>query len=249
MPAYRPAVDISALNIWGPFAGFGSRWRHIAWLLDEGGDYAGKLIQKITAAFKDRQIPQAGIQQETLTARGILVENRPYFIVKRGLVSVALYVSEFGQDLFISLAAYLKPPISKLRSIILGIMAFFWLISTFLFPSLVGSMYADMAGGILGMGSSPSFLPAFLLCVLSPLAAINSLALFLFIVYGMYKWLTDKDFLAGLREKVNEFNEDDLMAMVLAVEQTVYSSLDEIGLDSEKLRVISLEERRRFPLF
>lgn len=251
-PAYqpaRPSLDVSALNIWGPFAGYGSRWRHIAWLLEDAGEHAQAMIEKVTDSFKDRHIPQAGIQKETLTARGIMVENRPYFIVKRGLVSVALYISEFGQDLFISLAAYLKPPISKLRTIILGLMAFFWLISTFLFPAMLGSVYSDMTGGMFGLGSDPSFLPVFLLCVLSPLAAINNLALLLFVIYGVYKWLTDKDFLAGLREKINEFNEDDLMAMILAVEQTINTSMEEIGLDADKLKVISLEERRRFPFF
>jgi len=49
-------------------------------------------------------------------------------------------------------------------------------------------------------------------------------------------WLTDY---------VNEFNEDDLMALEKAVEQTVRVSLDEIGLDPDDLKPISDVDNNR----
>jgi hypothetical protein len=98
-------AQLSTLNIWGPFTGYGSKKHHMSWLMDEQGARAEELVTEVAAKFSVRQIPKAYITNETLTARGLLVESRQYFIITRGLVKVALYISEFGKDLFISLAA------------------------------------------------------------------------------------------------------------------------------------------------
>jgi hypothetical protein len=199
------------------------------------------------------------MRQETLVARGLIVESRPYFILKRGLVSVALYINQFGQDLFVSLVSYLKPPISNFRVAVLGLMLLFWAYMMFIytnalkneFISYLTGLADSFSGGLNLFGNasptpppSPEALIA-LLCVIGPIGLLNNLALLLFAVYSAYKFLTEKDLLAGLRVPPNEFNEDDLMALEKAVEQTVRISLDEIGLNADDLKPIASSEGRR----
>ena len=243
VPQYRGTSGSSWLNIWGPFAGYGNRRQHTGWLMDNKGDSAQVLINKVDSKFKVRKIPATSVQQKTLVARGVIVENRPYFILQRGLVALGLYITKFGRDLFISIVSYLKPPISNFRVILLAIMIIFWLYSVFIFPNSltdsVNSLINGLGGGIFG-GPSPDAGGLFgLICLVGPLAFVNSIALFAFLIYSIYKWIAERDFLAGLRVRPNEFNEDDLMALEKAVEQTVRVSLDEIGLDPDDLKPIT----------
>jgi hypothetical protein len=48
----------------------------------------------------------------------------------------------------------------------------------------------------------------------------------------VYKFLTEKDPLMLLRTPPNEFQQDDIIALEKAVEETVRQSLDTIGIDS-----------------
>lgn len=238
--------SMSTVSIWGPFAGFGTRRRHIGWLMDNRGDHAKELVNKVNAQFKERQIPGATVQHQSLIAKGVYVENRPYFILKRGLVSLGLHIGQYGKDLFISIVSYLKPPISTLRVIIIAIMTLFWLYTSFIFPNSLDRAFGNALGGLnfLGGGAADADQLVRLLCIVGPLGTINSIALFLFVIFSIYKWLTEKDILAGLRVPPNEFNEDDLMAMEKAVEQTVRIALDEIGLDPNDLKPTDASGRR-----
>jgi hypothetical protein len=240
-----PPSILAPLSIWGPFAGYGTRRRHIGWLLDGSGGRVEDLTQRIHLKFGQRQIPGVMVQPKTLVARGVFVERRPYIILKRGLVSLALNIFQFGQDLFISLASYLKPPISNFRVIIASIMTLIWVFSSFMLPALVYSSASSALGGfsLLGGGFGARSAAPFgslltLLCVIGPLASINNFVLLIFFFYSVYKWFTERDFWAGLRSAPNEFNEDDLMALEKSVEQTVRIALDEIGLNSNDLKPV-----------
>lgn len=85
-----------------------------------------------------------------------------------------------------------------------------------------------------------------LLCLIGPLGTLNGLALLLLFIYSLYKWFTERDLWAALRVPPDEFDEDDLMAMEKAVEQTVLGSLDEIGLNAEDLIPALPTTQRRF---
>lgn len=241
-PVYGASGN-AALHIWGPFAGFGSRRRHIGWLMDKKGEYAESLVTQVKEGFNHRRIPGALVRQETLTAQGLLVEQRTYFILRRGLASMALYIASFGKDLYISLASYLKPPISNLRILVLLVMVIFWFYMTFGFPialnNAIYALFANFGSGMFGgVPASGGNNLAGLVCVVGPLGFINTLALLLFFAYSIYKYITEKDILAGLRSRPNEFNEDDLMAMEKAVEQTVRIALTEVKLNPDDLQEI-----------
>lgn len=238
-------ANLSTLNLWGPFAGYGTRRRHIGWLMNNEGQRRDDLINRVETKFKERDIPGAFVSRQVLEARGVLVENRPYFILKRGLVSTALYINQFGRDLFISLASYLKPPISNVRVLVVAGMVLFQLYASVSTSSLFNA--ASSFGNPFG-GPSADALgnAAWILCCVGPLGAFNSLALFLLVAFSAYKWLTEKDFLAALRVPPNEFNEDDLMAMEKAVEETVRQSLTDIQLNPDDLQATATSGARLF---
>jgi hypothetical protein len=225
-------------SLWGPFAGYGERRRHVGWLMDSKGDCAEKLVSKVSEKFKERQIPNTSLRQELLSGQGIVVEKRPYFIMRRGLASLGLYITQFGKDLYVSLASFLKPPISNVRVIVLIVSVVFFLFTTFGLPAAIAASLSDL-GGMSMFGGMPDFSGLItLLCLVGPLGTINSLALGLFLIYSIWKYLSIKDFWAGLRATPTEFNEDDLMAMEKAVEQTVRIALDEIGLNPDDLNKV-----------
>lgn len=233
----------SSLNIWGPFAGLGERRRYSTWLMDNRGDRTEDLIKAVTTKFKDRQIPQTRITREILTAKGIAVENRPFFLLKRGLTTIGVYIAQFGKDLFISSASYLKPPISTFKVILAAFGALITILMMFVFPSMVTGALENLigsfgygGGGGVGLG---------LLCVVGFIGGLISLAFSIFLVFSLYKYFKIKDFMAGLRSKPNEFNEDDLMAMDKAVEQTIRQAIDEIGLDNSELKKIETSSTTR----
>lgn len=245
---FHGASGRSGVGLWGPFAGYGARRRHVGWLMDGEGHRAPDLQAQVDAKFKAREIPGAFLYQDTLVAQGVFVETRRYFIIRRGLASLALYIAPFGKDLFISQASYLKPPISNVRAIAAGVMLLVQGYMTFFYPATLAgaanslSSFFDPFGGGSGFGAGPLI---FLACVLGPLGGLNALALTALLCFSAYKWLTEKDFLAALRVPPNEFNEDDLMAMEKAVEETVRQSLDGIGLNSKKLIPMTSEAPRR----
>ena len=242
----QKAASMSLVGIWRPFAGYGTRRRHTGWLMDNQGGRAQDLANKVTQKFTERTIPGAQVERKTLIGRGVIVESRPYFLVKRGLVTVGLYTAQFGKDLFVSLASYLKPPVSNFRVLVLGLMTLFAAYTLFIFPGDLASALEKLFRTIFpGGGTDISSNLGSLLCIIGPLGTLNLIALSLFIIYSIYKFVTEKDILAGLRVTPNEFNEDDLMAIEKAAEQTVRMSLDEIGLNADDLKPIAVEDSRR----
>lgn len=240
----RPS-PLEALNIWGPFAGFGKRETHKGWLMDGQGSQLEVLVQKIESKFDERQIPDAYLNKEVLVAKGVLVETRPYYILQRQLVSVALHIAQYGKDLFVSLASYMKPPISTFRVGVAVLMVLYGLYFVFVFPYQINLAMRGIAGSLFSGSSGLSEALFFLLCFSAPIGFLNIFMLLILFLYSVYKWVQEKDFLAVLRVPPNEFNWDDLMALEKAVEQTVRQSLDEIGLNSDDMLPTSMGETRR----
>jgi hypothetical protein len=239
---------LSTFNIWGPFAGYGTRRRHESWLMDGQGARANELVENVNKGFRKREIPNAGVKRSVLVGQGVLVEERPYFILRKGLTRIGLYITNFGQDLFVSMVSYIKPPISNIRVLFAGLMITLQLFMSFGFPILLSDSFNRLTSGfnLFGGGSTDMSGLLSLFCIVGPVGGLNSLALLLLLIYSLYKWFTEKDLWAALRVPPDEFDEDDLMAMEKAVEQTVLSSLDEIGLNAEDLLPALSIPRRRF---
>jgi len=89
---------------------------------------------------------------------------------------------------------------------------------------------------LLGGGSEPSgFLIGALACCTGPLGGLASLALIVGAIYSVYRFLTEKDLLALLRSSPNEFQEDDIVSLEKAVNETVRQSADLLGIDRQLL--------------
>lgn len=223
-------------SIWGPFAGYGTRGRHASWLLDNLGDKANALHEAVTQRFQQREIPASTMNWQSLAAQGVLVERRPFYFVRRGITTVALYIAQFGRDLYISQVTYVKGPFSNVRIGILALMILFQLFFMFSFTGALSNAAEEMMGSLSlfggGSGGGGSTMFTIMLCCIGPLGFLNTVAWLILLPYSAYKYLTEKDFLAILRRPPNEFQIDDTIAMEKAVEETVRQSLDAIGIDA-----------------
>jgi hypothetical protein len=224
----------TSTSIWGPFAGYGTRRQHTAWLLEGLGIRAEELRNQIADLFNCRQIPNARIAQITLTGQGVAVEQRPFYRVQRGLATVFLYVARFGEDLYISQVSYIKGPISLLRVLVgVALLALvgMWLVNII---ALMANLSDVASAGPFGRAEPNGALVSALCCtgLFGPLAL---LALVAGLAFSVYKFLTEKDLLALLRSPLTEFQEDDIVSMEKAVNETVRKSADLIGIDLKLL--------------
>ena len=218
-------------SIWGPFAGYGTRGRHVAWLLDDLGGRAEDLREAVTERFKRRNTPGAQVQPRILTAKGVAVEQRPYYLVRRGRATAGLYIAKFGQDLYISQVSYFKGPISGARILIVLAMVAF----VIFYPAMLSGALDSVSVNSSLFAPSISGLDTLLamLCCLGPVYFGIWFALGIMVVFALYKFLTEKDILAPIRVQPNEFDQDDLIALEKAVEQTVRESLDVVDIEQE----------------
>ncbi len=238
LPQKRPATErpvapmgpttTAPASIWGPFAGYGTRGRHVAWLLDDLGHRAEDLRQAVTARFQQRRIPGADVIPRILTAKGVLVEQRPYYLVQRGRATAGLYLARFGEDIYISQVTYFKSPVSTVRILIAAALIAFIIAYPAMLSSAADDVSADLFGGVYGAGEL-----ARMLCCLGPFYLVSFLVLTLVALMSLWKFITEKDLLAPLRVQPNEFDQDDLIALEKAVEQTVRESLDVVGIDRQ----------------
>ncbi len=223
------SVGTVPFSIWGPFAGYGTRGRHVAWLMNDHGAQADALCDAVIDRFGRRAIPDAAVEEVILQRQGILVDSRPFFLIRRNLTTAGLYIARFGADLYVSQVTYFKGPISPWRVLLA--------LTMFLFIPIYSVVYNQAAAnvpqmpGLLGI-QLPDLRPLLTLtCCLGPVYLLDYLALGLAGIYSIYRWLTDKDLLAALRVPPNEFDLDDTVALEKAVEQTVRESLDAVGIE------------------
>jgi hypothetical protein len=214
------------VSIWGPFAGYGTRGRHVSWLINDQGERADALRDVVSARFERRAIPRATVEPVKLVRQGVLVDSRPYFLIRRGLTTAGLYIARFGQDLFVSQVTYFKGPISSMRVLIVIAALLFAFIYPMAYRNAFSQIGVSMFGGL---GDVSNLL--FLTCCLGPIYLLNWLALGILALFSGYKWLTEKDILAALRVPPNEFDVDDTVALEKSVEQTVREALDAVGIE------------------
>ncbi len=215
------------VSIWGPFAGYGTRGRHVSWLINEQGERADALRDIVAARFERREIPRATVEPVKLVRQGVLVDTRPYFLIRRGLTTAGLYIARFGQDLFVSQVTYFKGPISSMRILILAAALLFALIYPVVYNNAFSQIGVSLFGGVGGDLEGLMLLT----CCLGPIYLLDWLALGILALFSGYKWLTVKDVLAALRVPPNEFDIDDTVALEKSVEQTVREALDAVGIE------------------
>ena len=232
VPAMGP-TGVSPFNIWGPFAGYGTRGRHVAWLLGAMGDRADVLRNAISVRFAARAIPDAAVYEKVLMGRGVAVEQRPYFLIQRKIATAGLYIARLGDDTYISQVTYARGPISAARVALLAVMLLFQM---FFLLGGFGSLTDSLSASSMLLGGGPDLGGlAFFLCCVGPLGLVNTAALLIAGLVTVWRTVTDKDPLAVLRTSLNEFNQDDVIALEKAVEETVRECMDQVGIDRRLL--------------
>jgi len=221
-------VGTVTVSIWGPFAGYGTRGRHVSWLINDQGERADALRDLVASRFERRQIPNlAAVDQVKLVRQGVLVDSRLYFLIRRGLTTAGLYIARFGKDLFVSQVTYFKGPVSTMRILILAAAVLFALIYPVAYNNAFSQVGVSLFGGVGGDLQGLMLLT----CCLGPIYLLDWLALGILALFSGYKYLTEKDVLAALRVSPNEFDIDDTVALEKSVEQTVREALDEVGIE------------------
>jgi hypothetical protein len=223
-------------DLWGPFAGYGTRRTHVAWLLEGMSGRAETLRDTVMKRFNRRQIPEANVTQVQLTGKGVDVEQRPFYRIQRGMATVWLYIARFGEDLYISQVSYIKGPISKARVILALALVGFAVLSVLNIIAVSANLSAVADSvSLFGPTQEPSGLLIGATCCTGPLGAISQLTLLVGFAFSVYKFITEKDFFALLRAQPNEFQEDDIVSLEKAVNETVRQSADLIGIDRKLL--------------
>ncbi len=231
-PAIQPQTATPPfLNIWGPFAGQGKPRRHAAWLVKDRGEQSAVILPGVLADLQSRQVPGMVVYQTMLPGRAIAATARPYLLLRRGPALVGLYAEPCGRDLYLSLASYVRTPLDPWRIGLLVLMVLAWLFMVFVFPGWLGDAgqiaLATIGNSAFGaQAASPSDF-FYVLCVVGIPGALNNFALLAFLVFSLYRWLTQRDALAALRIPANEFFEDDRLLM----EKLAADALRQAGID------------------
>jgi hypothetical protein len=224
-------------DLWGPFAGYGTRRTHVAWLLEGMSGRAEALRDAVMKRFNRRQIPDATVTQVHLTGKGVDVEQRPFYRVQRGMATVWLYIARFGEDLYVSQVSYIKGPISRAKVLLtVGLLGFAVLsILNVIIASANLASVANSTSLFGGPTQEPNGLLLGAICCTAPLGAISQLTLLFGLAFSLYKYITEKDILALLRAQPNEFQEDDIISLEQAVHETVRQAAQQIGIDRQRL--------------
>ena len=200
------------------FAGHGISVMHYSWLLDGKEMQATAVLSAISNLLHLRNIAGLTITQERLTERGLLMEERDYLKVRRGVSTVFVYVAPAGRDLYISRATTVLPAINSIR--VAGLLLL-----------LVLALFGP--GLLQGLAGPASFL-------LGGLFSLLALPIWLFFLWLLFRsfsyWLVEKDFWVYLRaNQLNDFQLDDIALLEHATDETVRAAVEQLGLDASKI--------------
>ncbi len=205
------------------FAGHGTLVAHHSWLLSGNHAYAGAVRDATRDKLQQRGIAKLIITPETLMERGLLMEERDYLVVQRGICTEFIYVAPAGQDLYISRATTVLPAINNIRMAIYGLLLLIMFFGFFSRPSYTDVLYGNIIG----------FIFATIFAILSgPI-----LVFFIFLLIRAFiTWLREKDFWQFLRPNfLSDFNLDDLMLLEHVTDEVVYDAVKQVGLDATKI--------------
>jgi hypothetical protein len=251
---YSPGIEQlgrgqrAQMGFFAPFAGKGQRADLWAGLFDNLGGHADQAFAIIQQKLDAKQIPDAVCRVEKLTDQGISVEQRDYFVIQRGVTTVALYVARFGTDLYVSWDTFVLPLVSRIRVVVAAVLLAAPVLTCCLLgiaPFLsVGSAF----GGSNGLGNllgSLSCVSSLLFCFLVIPALISLILVPGALVATVRAALIDRDPLAILRGQVSDFQQDDILALEQAVHHTVLRTLDEIGVEAKLIPSVTFGGVRR----
>lgn len=207
------------------FAGKGTPLMHTSWLLDgkqvAPEDMRAAIIEKV----QQRYANEVKASQEHLAEREAVLEERDYVRIERAPANVFIYVTTFGNDLYVARTTTVQPALSLVRMVVLGVLFLFMLI-----------------GFIISAASAAA-----------TVVALFSALLFVFFValgiHSLVVGITEKDFLVDLRPNVlNDFRIDDGAILEHIADRGIREAAEELGLNTSSLSAPAHNYPARKPL-
>ena len=218
------------------FAGHGTLIMHHSWLLNGDQAQAMPIRSTIRDILKLRDIPRLNVNPERLMERGILMEEREYLTVFRGVATVFIYVTPAGRDLYISRATTVLPAISSVRVAIVSLLLLIMFLGFVIHPSAYSLLTGDIVGFIFASALSVLSIPILLI-------------LLWLLIRSFITWLVEKDFWQYLRPNtLNDFQLDDIALLEHVTDDVVHSAVEQAGLDASKIAPppLGYQPKRRF---
>lgn len=223
----QAAASQGVSSLYSAFAGRGTLIAHQSWLLEGRHADAPMLRKTIMEQMLHRRYPGVNVTPELLTERGAALESRDYLTVQRGNSTVFIYAAASGNDLYISRATAVQPPISWTRAGILILMILALIFVPFMLNAAAnnGSFYGALVSAALLLGFASILLYTAMIGFLI-WAFIRSCA----------NLITEKDFAIYLRpNRLNDFQMDDVALLEQATDQVLRYSLATLGMDSNSI--------------
>lgn len=179
-------------------------------LIDGAADQVEMVRSTFTTDLDHRQLPRLEFTETKLTPGGVAGKRRTYSLAQSYTgATLAVYIGEFGRDLYVSWDLFLRPHI-KWRNILimLGVAAVLAIFPAIDAYSKFTRWFTGTIGGFLGI------------CVL--VAILGK------ILRGSAK--------AFFMEEIDHFAADDITATMFAVHHGLMKAIDEVGLDASLLR-------------
>jgi|GEM_PF-1750696 ribosomal protein L40E len=188
----------------------GTRLDGWADLIDNAADKADDVRLTFEADLELRQMPQVDCSQPTLTPGGLAGKRRNYYLAQSYIgATLAVYIGEFGRDLYVSWDLFVRPQI-RWRNILimLGIAAVIAI-----FPAM--NSYSEFSTWI-------SWTIAGFIGIVMVALTLGKM------LRGSAK--------AFFVEEIDHFAADDVTATMFAVHHGLMKAIDAAGLDSSLLR-------------
>lgn len=211
-----------------PIAHLGTRLDGWADILLGAGAQAHMVAESFRQQLVAQNMPVVKVRPRALTTGGgWSSKTRPYYLVQiEPGASMAVYISHFGENLYLGWDMYVRP-IIRWPILIIALCLIFAL------PAL--ACYVGYDNNLLtrlvynnGMGSSTVLLVLTLLC--SPVAGIG-----LLFGAGLIGLMQRGNAAAFFIEEIDTFTADDITAMMMSVHKTLLVAVDEAGLRTDLL--------------
>ncbi len=207
------------------FAGKGTPLVHTSWLLDGKQVTAGDMRAAIVEKVQQQYASEVKVSQERLMEREAVLEERDYVRIERAPANVFIYVTPFGNDLYIARTTTVQPALSPVRIAVFGVM--------FLLM-LIGFIIAAASGS------------ASIISLCSALLLISFVAI---IIHSLVLGFTEKDFLVYLRPNVlNDFRIDDGAILEHIADRGIRAAAEELELNGSALSASAHSYSARKPL-
>lgn len=184
------------------------------------GDKAEEFWNAFLAHFKERGMSGVGPYPDRLPATGMWPPYREMQFVKRGLVTIPIYVAVQGKDLYVSWRVFAQGYPDLARIVL-------WVASAILL-----ALPLSLERTLIGWGETSTKIQLGDL-----LSNVFLILLFTGIFGAIYGYLfREGDWLGLVREPVNELQVDDVASLSNAVHVSLLAAADTVGIDTTKLQ-------------